>query len=131
MEDEPEVCLLWLYKSLDLFSSKSILVSQVIFYFFPMSALITPIAGKVTTSTTTATTTLARASQYVVFSNVDATSTNSITININGAPAVANEGIHLKGGQSITVNLKDIGGYIKSFSTIAGANTPILAYMAL
>jgi len=94
-------------------------------------ALATPIAGKVTTSTTTGTTTLTRASQYVVFSNVDATSTNSITININGAPCVANQGIHLKGGQSITVNLKDIGGYIKSFSAIAGANTPILAYMAL
>lgn len=94
-------------------------------------ALTTPIAGKVTTSTSSANTTLTRASQYVVFSNVDATSTNSITIRINGTPCTANEGIHLKGWQSITVNLKDIGGYIKSFSAIAGANTPILAYMAL
>lgn len=94
-----------------------------------MGALITPIASKVATATSSAVTTLTRASQFVVFTNIDAT--NTITVNINGATAVANEGIVLKPGVQITLNLKDIGAYIRSFATISSASTPTLSYMAL
>ena len=93
-------------------------------------ALATPVASSLSVTATSQTVTLSKASGYVFFTNTDADGVVSIAINASSVTSLT--GIVIKPGETITVNTKDIGRKIASFSAVCPATkAAVLAYQAL